>query len=49
MKRLDENDKYISDLQEKIKGLVNDKDALVGRNKQLEQEKEMLQVGNFCM
>ncbi len=43
-KRLDENDKYIRSLQDKIKALINEKDSLTGRNKSLQQEKELLQV-----
>lgn len=43
-KRLDDNDIYIVSLQEKIKTLVNDKDALAGRAKQLEEEKDLHEV-----
>ena len=43
-KRLDDSDRYIGSLQEKIKTLVNDKDALAGRAKSLEEEKELYKV-----
>ena len=43
-KRLDDSDRYIGSLQEKIKTLVNDKDALSGRVKSLEEEKELYKV-----
>jgi len=45
-KRLDDSDRYIGSLQEKIKTLVNDKDALAGRAKSLEEEKELYKVHN---
>ena len=44
MKRLDENERYITSLQEKIKELINEKDALSGKVKSLEQEKELFKV-----
>ena len=43
-KKLEEKDEYISSLQEKIKNLISEKDALTGRNKSLEQEKELFKV-----
>ena len=45
-KRLDDNDGYIQSLQEKIKALVNEKDALNGRIKNLEDDKELLYATN---
>lgn len=42
LKRLEDNEVYLKSLQEKIKTLINEKDALVGKNKALEDEKEML-------
>jgi Tax1-binding protein 1 len=48
-KRLDDNDIYIASLQEKIKTLVTDKDTLLGRTKQLEEEKEIHQVCYGCL
>ena len=42
--RLDDSDKYICSLQEKIKHLVSEKDSLTGNNKMLEQEKQLLKV-----
>ena len=44
MKRLDDSDEYINSLQQKIKMLVNEKDALIGRNRTLEEEKELFNV-----
>ena len=44
LKRLDENERYITSLQEKIKALINEKDALTGKVKSLEQEKELFKV-----
>lgn len=44
LKRLDENERYITSLQEKIKELINEKDALSGKVKSLEQEKELFKV-----
>ncbi len=44
LKRLDENERYITSLQEKIKQLINEKDALSGKVKSLEQEKELFKV-----
>ncbi|KAK2147287.1 hypothetical protein LSH36_561g01016 [Paralvinella palmiformis] len=41
VKRLDESDEYINSLQQKIKMLVNEKDTLIGRNRTLEEEKEL--------
>ncbi|KAK2160033.1 hypothetical protein LSH36_141g01027 [Paralvinella palmiformis] len=41
VKRLDDSDEYINSLQQKIKMLVNEKDALIGRNRTLEEEKEL--------
>eukprot|EP00918_Siedleckia_nematoides_P084047 GHVU01184295.1.p1 GENE.GHVU01184295.1~~GHVU01184295.1.p1 ORF type:complete len:903 (+),score=196.98 GHVU01184295.1:43-2751(+) len=41
MKRLEDNECYISSLQDKIKSLVQEKDTLTGRNKVLEEEKEL--------
>jgi hypothetical protein len=41
LKRLEENECYLNSLQEKIKSLISEKDALMGRNKTLEQEKEL--------
>ena len=45
--RMNDNDQYVVDLRDKIKALVNDKDALSGKNKSLEEEKDMYKVGNF--
>ena len=44
---MNDNDQYVVDLRDKIKALVNDKDALSGKNKSLEEEKDMYKVGNF--
>lgn len=43
-KRLDDNDVYLRSLQDKIKALINEKDALTGKNKSLEEEKELFKV-----
>ena len=45
-KRLDDNDIYLRSLQEKIKTLINEKDALTGKNKALEEEKELFKVSS---
>ncbi len=47
LKRLDENERYITSLQEKIKALISEKDALTGKVKSLEQEKELFKVGHI--
>ena len=44
-KRLDDSDVYIVGLQEKIKTLINEKDALSGQVQSLEEEKELYKVG----
>ena len=47
--RLNDNDKYIVSLQDKIKELVNSKDALMGKNRSLEEEKDMYKVREYSL
>jgi len=43
-KRLDDSDVYIVSLQEKIKTLVTEKEALLQAKRALEEDKEQFQV-----
>jgi len=43
-KRLDDSDAYIVSLQEKIKALVTEKEALLQAKKVLEEDKEQYEV-----
>ena len=47
MKRLEENEVYIKALQGKIKTLLCEKDALTGKQKMLEEERELYKVRNL--
>ena len=44
LKRLEMNETYIKALQDKIKALTGEKDALMGRVRMLEEEKQLYQV-----
>ena len=47
--RMNDNDQYVVSLRDKIKALVNEKDTLSGKNKSLEEEKDMYKVNQIVL
>ena len=43
-RKLDEKDSYTRSLKEKVKSLINEKDSLMGKNRMLEEEKDLYKV-----
>ena len=40
----EEKESYCKSLREKVKSLINEKDSIMGRNKSLEEEKNLYKV-----